>query len=397
MSRQRRRAVAGASAPTFRSRLSGGARVLVLRSRRAPSLVLGVSHPRGSGCFLRVTLPGRLAGRPAAPETVRKCPLGRTLLGSRGCSSGATMQAARLGTLTFPYRFALVHPRAHCATAWRGATRSARFSIADSWLSRSSGRKGRSGEGRLLGRHPDSWRPPRGVQSRRRDGAALGPRENDLGTGGAVVPSFRVEAERRGEDCQVPSRRSCLSRRDGAAGPEWRLAPCASTLALGQRLGQLVAAGFARLSVSEPRAPECAFTLQCSNTRQFRGLPQGRSKCERSSPRSNLPRVAPGGTRGVALLHPGLRAVWLSEDAASWQPSHETAAPMERPVHQWWCEGGPLCLCGAGVRVCEREARGSGLGARGSRDAEDERSRTARETRAESQSGSASHTHRGSR
>lgn len=66
--------------------------------------------------------------------------------------------------------------------------------------------------------------------------------ESILGAGGAVVSS--LPRQRRSEDCQVPSRRLCLSLRHGAAGPEWRWAPRGSSLTLGQRLEQSNACGF---------------------------------------------------------------------------------------------------------------------------------------------------------
>lgn len=66
--------------------------------------------------------------------------------------------------------------------------------------------------------------------------------ESILGAGGAVAPS--LPRQRRSEDCQVPSRRLCLSLRHGAAGPEWRWAPRGSILTLGQRLEQSNACGF---------------------------------------------------------------------------------------------------------------------------------------------------------
>lgn len=73
----------------------------------------------------------------------------------------------------------------------------------------------------------------RGAPTAAREGAGG---KSRLGTGGAAALS---PAWWGGRDCQVPSRRSCLSLRYGAAGPEGRRAPRTPTVTLGQPSGQL--------------------------------------------------------------------------------------------------------------------------------------------------------------
>lgn len=132
---------------------------------------------------------------------------------------------------TFPYSFAGIGATPGCHGPWRGDTPKFQRNLA------AHGRPG-AGWGRRGGglhcRHTYLRRALRGS-----DGVCFGfALESNLGTGGAIY--LREEVE----DCQVPSRRLCLSLRSGAAGPEWRWAPRARTLALGHRLEQPIASKF---------------------------------------------------------------------------------------------------------------------------------------------------------
>lgn len=131
----------------------------------------------------------------------------------------------------FPHSFAGISRVAGCHGVAQGDTPKAQRNPAGlGWPRAGWGRRG----GGLQRRHSHLRHTPR--QS---DGASAGFRiESILGTGGAAT------LHRERGDCQVPSRRLCLSLRDSAAGPEWRCAPRVCTLALEQRLEQLIACKF---------------------------------------------------------------------------------------------------------------------------------------------------------
>lgn len=129
---------------------------------------------------------------------------------------------------TFNHSSASLHPEVHC----RG------WGDGGNWLARLGRRGGELQRCSSTRRGPVGGGGDASVSSLRplsRQAFAGG--ESDLGSGGAVVSAFT--SERGDGDCQVPSRWSCLSQRGGAAGPEWRRAPYASSLTLIQRLGQL--------------------------------------------------------------------------------------------------------------------------------------------------------------
>jgi len=157
------------------------------------------------------------------------------------------------GSPTFTYYFADVGTDAHCHAPGRSGT--CRFQIR--WRERGSptgggdhldvlGRASGSAVGRQAANEGSRGAVATAHRSRRKVVASdLGARssgeQDRLGTGGAAAFA-PVWSE--GGDCQVPSRRVCLSLRDSAAGPEWRRTPVLRTLALGQPLGQLAASGF---------------------------------------------------------------------------------------------------------------------------------------------------------
>lgn len=87
------------------------------------------------------------------------------------------------------------------------------------------------------------------------DGGSCVRCESILGAGGAIV------SRERDEDCQVPSRRLCLSLRYGAAGPEWRWAPRVPTLALERCLEQLNAREIPGLTGSGRHKSELTHSL----------------------------------------------------------------------------------------------------------------------------------------
>jgi hypothetical protein len=167
--------------------------------------------------------------------------------------------------LTFPYRFttfthcfARVGSDAHCHDPGRSGTCRSRIRWCELGSPAGGGRDHPSALGRTLGTlvgRQSADGGSRGAaakarRSRRRGiasglGARSSGEKDRLGTGGAAAFA-PVWSE--GGDCQVPSRRVCLSLRGSAAGPEWRRTPVLRTLALGQRLGQLHARVFARLS-----------------------------------------------------------------------------------------------------------------------------------------------------
>lgn len=127
---------------------------------------------------------------------------------------------------TFAYSFATIVAEAGCHGAFRDGSRKVQRNFAG--IGRPSSGWGRRG-GRLQGR-PFHGRT---LQGDLRSGFAV---ESILGAGGAAIslqPRLRDDG-----DCQVPWRRLCLSLRRGAAGPEWRWAPRAPSLALEQRLEQ---------------------------------------------------------------------------------------------------------------------------------------------------------------
>lgn len=173
---------------------------------------------------------------------------------SSGALSWGDMDTRRPPCAPFPHRFAQIDRRVDCGTPWQSATRKARLWTAR--LPRPLG--GREGRGAPRRRSGDGvWRVRTRVLGRSVQGgharscvALLGLRSS-LGTGGAVVSCASNQLRSAGGvDCQVPQRSECLSLRGGAAGPEWSRAPGTSTLALGQRLGQLSAYVFAHFDVS---------------------------------------------------------------------------------------------------------------------------------------------------
>lgn len=164
------------------------------------------------------------------------------------CGVGAAMGYRDLHPRHTSYRSRGSSPRGDCDTVCRSVTASRRSSF----------REGASG----------AWHDPRARATARvsTGGARLtllplvGGGESRLGAGGAALFSPTWRGER---DCQVPPRRSCLSLRRGAAGPEWRRAPRTHTLALGQPPGQLLARGLRGSCVHFPGLgePDRAATL----------------------------------------------------------------------------------------------------------------------------------------
>ena len=139
---------------------------------------------------------------------------------------------------TFPYTFAGIVAAAGCHEVCPGDTSDAhRHSVNPFGLT------GWGAPGRASAR--DSRRTHRHFTRTTGSSCDGGSRvrcESILGAGGAIV------SRERDEDCQVPSRRLCLSLRYGAAGPEWRWAPRVPTLALEHCLEQLNARGIPALT-----------------------------------------------------------------------------------------------------------------------------------------------------
>lgn len=215
---------------------------------------------------------------------------------------------------TFPYRFAGLHLQGDCAPAWRGATASVRFPYGLSGFARAPFGSGRSGVGHLHGRSPTHRRLAWGGER-----ASTG-RKSNLGTGGAAGGSALAIASRSARDCQVPLRGSCLSPRDSAAGPEWRLAPEVHSLALGRSLEQLPVCLFAHFERHVARSKR-GFT--CSPVRE---KPHERSVAHHSgTPLAHL-RGLPRRLRG--LFH-SQRGFPRSRDARAAAWSHGTESQTE--------------------------------------------------------------------
>lgn len=147
-------------------------------------------------------------------------------------------------SITFTHHFTLIAAAAGCHGPGQGVTRKAQ---------RNPAAHGKPGAG--WGRRGGGLQC-RNTYLRRAHRAGDGVRygfetvQSILGTGGANI----LQAE--GEDCQVPSRRLCLSLRSGAAGPEWRWAPRARTLTLGHSLEQPNALNFSSFGSFSPSTSE---------------------------------------------------------------------------------------------------------------------------------------------